>query len=107
MLAVKILIAALLITRLSVGSGFRLGLVDHPDARKKHQGAIPLTGGVAVFITVLFGHLLLDIPPYSWEMLLLATIVFLVGLFDDIRHINPWVRLGIQYGAGVALATLT
>ncbi|MEP5568717.1 MAG: MraY family glycosyltransferase [Halioglobus sp.] len=106
MLAVNILLASFIITRISVSSGFRLGLVDHPDTRKQHSGAIPLTGGVAIFLTILFGTLALDVPPYTMPALVIAFAVFLVGLFDDIRHINPWVRLGIQYAAGVALATV-
>ncbi|TDG12862.1 undecaprenyl/decaprenyl-phosphate alpha-N-acetylglucosaminyl 1-phosphate transferase [Seongchinamella unica] len=105
MLPLFIFIASLIISRIAVGSGFRLGLVDYPDSRKQHRGAVPLTGGVAVFLTILFGTLFLDIPPYTMETLAIATAVFLVGVFDDIRHINPWARLAIQYGAGICLAT--
>lgn len=104
-LAIDIFPAALIIARIAVGSGARMGLVDHPDARKHHAGAIPLTGGIAIFLTIALGTLAFGIPPYTNEMLLLALGVFLVGVFDDIRHINPWLRLGIQYGAGALLAT--
>ena len=106
MLAIEILVASLFISRLSAGSGSRLGLVDHPDDRKHHIGAIPLTGGIAIFLTIVFGTMVLDIQPYTQPALAIALAVFLVGLFDDLRHINPWVRLGIQYGAGIALATV-
>lgn len=105
MLFIAITIAALVIARLCVCIGFRAGLVDHPNARKQHAGAVPLTGGIFIFLTVLLGTAVLGISPYSTGMLLIATGVFLVGVFDDIRHINPWLRLGIQYGAGMLLAT--
>lgn len=37
--------------------------------------------------------------------MIIAFGVFLVGLFDDVQHINPWLRLLIQLAAGAALAT--
>ncbi len=30
-----------------------IGLVDRPDARKKHLGDIPLIGGIAIYFTLL------------------------------------------------------
>ena len=48
---------ALAVTRLSASLGYRAGLVDHPDARKRHNGAIPLTGGVAIFLGFLLDNL--------------------------------------------------
>jgi len=76
-----------------------------PGDRKHHAGAIPLTGGVAIFLTIALGTVIVGIPPYTNEMLLIALVVFLVGMFDDIRHINPTLRLVIQLGCGALLAT--
>ena len=105
-LIVQIILAALVITRITAGAGYRLGLADAPDARKQHNGIVPLTGGVGIFLTILAGTTLLGITPYTYPMLGIACGVFAVGVFDDIRHINPWLRLAIQYGAGVLLATV-
>ncbi len=105
MVFIAVALSAFVIARLCVCIGFRAGLVDHPDARKQHNGAVPLTGGVFIFLTILLGSVALDIAPYSTGMLAIATGVFLVGVFDDVKHINPWLRLGIQYGAGMLLAT--
>ena len=104
-LILQITLAALLITRITASAGYRFGLADMPDARKRHNGAVPLTGGIAVFLTILAGTTLLGIAPYSYSMLAIACLVFAVGVFDDIRHINPWLRLLIQFGAGLLLAT--
>lgn len=104
-LSLNIFVAALIITRLCVSGGFRLGLVDRPDVRKHHSGAVPLTGGIAICLTIAFGVLVLAIPPYTHEMLILAAAVFLVGVFDDLRNINATLRLVIQYGCGILLAT--
>ncbi|MCB1687589.1 MAG: hypothetical protein KDI33_03855 [Halioglobus sp.] len=101
----QLLFAALVITRISVSLGARAGLVDGPSARKQHQGEVPLTGGIAIFSTLLFGTFVLGIAPYTYSMLLIACAVFLVGVFDDIRHIRASARLLLEFGSGILLAT--
>jgi len=101
----ELLFATLVLTRVTAGLGYRLGLADTPDARKTHNGLVPLTGGVAIFLTIALGTLVLGIAPYSWPMMAITCLLFAVGVFDDIRHINPWLRLLIQFGAGLLLAT--
>lgn len=101
----KILIAALIIARATASLGARLGLLDRPDARKQHLGDIPLTGGISIFVTLLFGTFVLGIPPYTYPMLAIACAVFVVGVFDDLRHISAGTRLLIEFGSGILLAT--
>ncbi len=105
MFALAITVSSLAIAQACVRCGARLGLVDHPDARKQHQGRVPLTGGASIFLTILFGTLVLGVAPLTPQSLVIASAIFLVGVFDDIRHINPWLRLGIGYVAGVVMAT--
>ena len=100
-----IVLIALLVSRIAVAVGKRAGLLDHPDARKVHQGATPLTGGIAVFATLLVGTFALGIAPYTATMLAIACAVFALGVFDDVHHINPWARLALHFGAGALLAT--
>ncbi len=99
------LFATLVLTRVTAGLGYRLGLADTPGSRKMHKGIVPLTGGIAIFLSILVGTLVLGVSPWSWPMMAIACLLFAVGLFDDIRHINPWLRLLMQYGAGLLLAT--
>ncbi len=47
----------LVITRIAVSLGARMGLVDKPDARKLHQGDVPLAGGIAIFRYAVVWHL--------------------------------------------------
>jgi UDP-GlcNAc:undecaprenyl-phosphate GlcNAc-1-phosphate transferase len=105
MLTLQILIAAVVITRVTVSLGARLGLVDKPDARKQHIGNVPLAGGIAIFLTLLFGTFVLGIGPYTYPMLVIACAVFAVGVFDDFRHISASARLLMEFAAGVLLAT--
>ena len=105
LLILTIAIAALAINWAAIFMAQNLGLVDLPDSRKQHSGAIPLTGGVAIFLTLLLGGIICDIPPYTNNMIIIAIVVFMVGVFDDHTHINATARLLIQYGSGIALAT--
>jgi len=104
-LIITIAIAALSINWAAIFMARSFGLLDFPDSRKQHNGAIPLTGGVAVFLTILLGSIALGIQPYSNNMMIIAIVIFMVGVFDDRRHINATARLFIQFGSGVALAT--
>jgi UDP-GlcNAc:undecaprenyl-phosphate/decaprenyl-phosphate GlcNAc-1-phosphate transferase len=104
-LTLKVLFAALVIARITVSLAARIGLVDKPDARKQHQGAVPLAGGIACFVTLMFGTFALGIVPYTLPMLLIATAVFVVGVFDDFRHISASARLLIGFTSGILLAT--
>ena len=104
MLAVSIIILAFTIAYLGIALGRTVGLVDVPDACKLHEGAIPLTGGITVFLTVLLGTFLLDIPPFTGGTLAVAGFVFALGVFDDMHHINPWLRLVIHFASGAVLA---
>src|SRR5690606_2915034 len=51
------------------------------------------------------GTFVLGIEPYTYPMLLIACAVFLVGVFDDVRHTNASARLLLEFGSGLLLAT--
>lgn len=78
----------------------RLGLVDRPGGRKKHDGDIPLIGGVVVIpvfiaVSVLIGDgFLTHWPLYSALILLLLT-----GIIDDRVHLPAFVKFGLQFVA--------
>ena len=105
MLILKILIAALIITRATVSLGARSGLLDRPGARKQHDGEVPLTGGIALFSTFVFGTFVFEIAPFTYSMLYIACAVFAIGVFDDVRHISAGPRLLFGFGSGILLAT--
>ncbi len=80
----------------------KVGAVDWPNQRKVHNRAMPRIGGVAIFAGVMIPGLFVsmvvlkgDYMPF-WGILAGGTIVFLVGLFDDLYQLNPWVKLGGQ-----------
>lgn len=74
-----------------------LGLADIPGGRKQHQGIIPLTGGLGVFIGFLLVQPLLSVP-VSGLLPLYAGLVLLVvcGVIDDARDMRSTVKLAVQ-----------
>jgi len=97
-----------------------VGLVDVPDARKSHHGAVPLVGGIAVFAAVL-GACLVPVlagaavpTPAILTFLGAGTLLVAVGVADDFVELSPGARfvaqaaatLAMVYGAGVALVDL-
>lgn len=75
----------------------KLQLVDLPNKRKQHVGAIPLIGGLAVSIGVylsVFITMQLSLPLVM--LLLCAGAMMVIGAVDDALDISPKLRLGLQ-----------
>ncbi|CAG0939178.1 UDP-GlcNAc:undecaprenyl-phosphate/decaprenyl-phosphate GlcNAc-1-phosphate transferase [Gammaproteobacteria bacterium] len=97
-----------------------VGLVDVPDARKSHQGPIPLVGGLAIFASVLAASLVPGLTglsiaaPEDLSFVVAGLILVGVGLVDDFIELSPASRflaqalatLAMVYGARVVLADL-
>lgn len=80
----------------------KIGLLDIPDQRKQHAGAIPLTGGVAVFTGT--GTASLIALPFSHDLfiyLLCAGLILALGVIDDLKNLPAHIRLWFQ--ASIAL----
>ncbi len=87
----------------------RLGILDQPSARKGHRVATPLLGGVAIYAAALAALILFGQQFYIHQavsILLGATLVSFLGLWDDRRPLSPWVKLAGQgVAAGLLVAT--
>ena len=112
---------------------FRFDVIDHPGTRKVHHMPKPLLGGVAIyvsFVCILLFHLLLILFSQNNPRLTAAfpqlielsrgvrfvideiavlliggTIVFIVGLLDDIYGVSfpPWIKFLCQFLAALLL----
>ncbi|WP_274425391.1 glycosyltransferase family 4 protein [Chelativorans sp. YIM 93263] len=79
-------------------------LVDIPDARKMHEGTVPLCGGVAVFAAFMASSIGLERYlqfPWPWQMGL--GMLVLLGVIDDRWRLPPAPRLAIQALAAALL----
>lgn len=75
----------------------RIQLVDKPNARKLHDGAIPLVGGISS-TAVLSGFLLLnpDLIPHSYLYISCITTLAIMGAIDDKYDISFKIRMAVQ-----------
>jgi len=76
----------------------RLGLLDHPNDRKVHTRPTPHAGGIALFGAAIGTSAL------AWGLdvrILLATIVFLLGLIEDLHPLSWQSRLIVQFGVSL------
>ena len=98
---------ALALTPLAIRGATAAGWLDHPTERKCHERPVPLLGGVALFASVALGLALLapivePIRAVSWGPGSLgalgagAAAMVLVGLYDDLRGLEPAVKLSAQ-----------
>lgn len=94
----------------------KIGLVDKPNFRKRHQGAIPLVGGISVYAGILFLYFYsaqFKLIPHINIYLILAGVLVTVGAFDDRFDISVKFRaftqavvaVSMMYFAGIYLST--
>jgi UDP-GlcNAc:undecaprenyl-phosphate GlcNAc-1-phosphate transferase len=97
------LIASLLLVPAVRWFGFKTGKVAIPRSTRWHQKPTPTLGGVGMFIAFAIALLIMYLTKNDqnlfenrWSILTAIVIMFLVGIFDDYRPINPPVKLTFQ-----------
>lgn len=102
------------LTPLMLRLALRFSVMDAPDERKAQSSPVPYLGGLAIVssfaVTVLVAGLVIR-PPSGISALaaVLATGVALslMGLLDDLRGLNPFLRLGLEIAAGAVVYLTT
>lgn len=84
----------------------RWNIVDKPGGRRIHEAPIPRLGGAAVVPGIAAGVLIAwvlepggpfaPLSPLFVPFLLAVSLVFAVGLLDDVYGVAPWVKLLVQ-----------
>jgi UDP-GlcNAc:undecaprenyl-phosphate GlcNAc-1-phosphate transferase len=123
-IAVLLLSAALTLasTPLVGVLGHRLGLVDRPGGRRRHQGVIARTGGLAIFVgffaTIILTLILPALLPPTWAawlpprndpretqrlaaLLIGSAFCVVAGFLDDRFELPSGPQYGVQFSAGV------
>ncbi len=113
--ALSVLIALILTPIVRDGVG-RFGFLDHPDGvRKKHAAAIPRVGGIAIVLAYVITFGIAFVLPFSYtfvlrkalpsilQLTMVASVVFLTGVVDDLIGLNAWQKL-MGIGGASALA---
>lgn len=116
--AIKIISACsltMLIIFLLLPMANRLQLVDKPDQRKIHQGAVPLLGGIGIYLGVLLTFLLFnDLTKTLASFFIASGILVSVGAVDDRLGLKVRYRIIIEvcaacvmiFGAGLWVGNL-
>jgi len=115
-------LVTLVVTPLVRGFALRRGLVDRPGGRKVHERPIPRLGGVAIFlgVAVAITMQIMGELRFGWGGTLVSagrvdvrtigviigmTLIFLVGLWDDLKNLSPGAKFAGQFvAAGVVVA---
>jgi len=98
-----------------------VGLVDVPNARKVHEGEIPLVGGLAIFVAVFAANVITGftlpegVMPVDYNGFYLAgMLLVLTGMVDDFVDLSPLHKIVVQtiatlimiFGAHVVLSNI-
>ena len=107
---------AALVTPIMLRLSIRMGWCDQPDGdRKVHKRPIPRTGGVAIAVGLLAPLVGLVFWGNDFSALLQqdvrrltgffggALAILGLGLYDDIKGVGAWGKLGVQCAVGVML----
>jgi UDP-GlcNAc:undecaprenyl-phosphate GlcNAc-1-phosphate transferase len=110
-----------------------IGFVAHPTADRYHRSVVPLGGGIAIFTTIAAVIIaaavaikFLLVPgrlPWLAEsakidpadflgkinqlviILLSSIVLFLLGLWDDKKHLGPFFKLVVQFAVAITAAS--
>lgn len=98
---------SLLATKSLIPFAYKVGLLDVPDTRKRHEGAIPLVGGIAIYLSVLImASINLSLPSEFMAVGAICGVVTLLGAIDDRYPAHPVYRLLIQLLSGISIAAI-
>ncbi len=131
MLAASFILSVIL-TAIAGKLAKRAGFVAHPTADRYHTSTVPLGGGIAIFsaittviiVAVAAIKFLLVPGRFSWLVesvninpadflgktnqlviiLLSALVLFLLGLWDDKKHLGPFLKLAVQFAVAITTA---
>lgn len=87
-------------------SARRAGLVDVPGGRKRHDGAIPLIGGIGIFLAFAAVAAMLPVGLREYLPLVVAMgFLLVVGVVDDLVDIQASMKLVAQIFAAVLMTS--
>ncbi|MGQ9856050.1 MAG: glycosyltransferase family 4 protein [Fervidobacterium sp.] len=77
---------------------YKTGIVDKPDGNlKPHERVTPYLGGLPIFLAVI------STTQFDIISKISLTVLTLTGLYDDVRNLNPKIRLLVEFLVGALL----
>jgi UDP-GlcNAc:undecaprenyl-phosphate GlcNAc-1-phosphate transferase len=97
-------LAACFLTPVCRALALKLKVLDRPDWRKIHDQPTPLLGGAAVFVAFSAALLLNNVfLPGMKSLLFGATLIFVMGLIDDIKPVPALLKFFLQVGISLVV----
>ena len=97
-------LAASFLTPLCRALALKFSILDRPDWRKIHDQPTPLLGSVAVFVAFSLALFLNNVfLPGMKSLLLGATMIFVMGLLDDVKPIPALLKFILQVGISLVV----
>lgn len=99
------LIVAAIVTPLSIKAAPKIGAMDIPkDERRMHDKAMPRFGGVAIYAGIMVALAIFASDEKGIISIMVGcTMIYILGLIDDIRNLSPIVKLLGQVACAVLL----
>lgn len=100
-------LAACFLTPLCRALALKLKILDRPDWRKIHDQPTPLLGGVAIYVAFSVALLLNNVfLPGMKSLLLGATLIFVMGLIDDVKPLPALLKFVLQVGISLIVIVI-
>ena len=113
------LVLSLVVIPLSIWFFKKMKWVVDPKKSKHpghvHKAPVPKGGGLAIFVAVTVTTMaLLPMDKHLFFILLAMLVSLVIGLWDDVKNVNPYVRLGFNFlaaglivGSGIGIAYIS
>ncbi|MGD0785101.1 MAG: MraY family glycosyltransferase [Sedimentisphaerales bacterium] len=125
-------VVSILLTIVAKKIAVKFKLLAHPKSDRFHNKIVPLGGGIAIYFTILtaflaalalieylaannmmefcgrdFGEYIVGFANRANELvitLICGGVLFLLGLWDDIKNLSPWSKLIVEFAAAFVVA---
>ena len=95
-----------LVTPLIIMIAKRTGMISQPQSNRWHSRPTALLGGIGIFIGVVSSIIWIGLLDSIYSGLVFgAVLIFISGLYDDVKGLRPYVKLIIHIIAGVLVMT--
>lgn len=96
LLFISVTIISTLSINVSVYFAKKFSLLDKPSNRKLHKIPIPITGGIAIYISIFFSSIIFEINNDFLFLLLVSLPLLIFNFVDDVKEINYFYKIIFQ-----------
>jgi UDP-GlcNAc:undecaprenyl-phosphate GlcNAc-1-phosphate transferase len=103
-IALTAFVLTLILVKLAIRFFPKWGMVDRPHKYGLKRAPVPYYGGLIIVLSFMVGcGIFLKIDPRLLVFLLIGLAVAVISFIDDLKGISPYLRLLMQFLAGIGL----